>query len=529
MGSSLHESYGSLPGHIRAYDVISGEIEWIFHTIPFPGEFGYETWPEDYYKTGGGANAWGGFSIDIERGVVYTATGAATHDFYGADRLGPGLFSNSILALDAATGKYKWHFQVSHHDVWDYDLPTAPNLITINKDGKEVDAVVQLTKQGLVFVLDRDTGEPLFEVEERPVPQSTIEGEITWPTQPFPVKPPPLVRQHFDMSMVTDISSEANASVREQIEGFNMGEIYSPPSLNGTIQLPGFRGGAEWSGGAFDPESGIIYVGVNDMPNLVQLIETNYQNPRLSSEFQSLTDFGEHVYQLNCAACHGKDLKGSISYPSLLHIADSFSLDQVGTLIKTGRGMMPSFAQLSEQDRRALLAFLFEMSDGKAKELMPIEEKPMPAVVNDQNQSRKYRLKAYKQLRDLNGYPGIKPPWGILVAVNLNSGSILWKIPLGTYEKLTRQGIPPTGTQLFGGGIVTAGGLIFIGASRDEKFRALDKGTGETLWEYQLPAGGYATPATYEVGGQQFVVIAAGGGGFQGTKMGDWYLAFKLP
>ena len=528
MGSSVHESYGSLPGHIRAYNVLSGEIEWIFHTIPYPGEYGYDTWPEQYYKTGGGANAWGGFSIDVERGVVYTATGSATHDFYGADRLGLGLFSNSVLALEAATGKYKWHFQVSHHDVWDYDLPTAPNLVTINKGGEEIEAVVQLTKQGLVFVLDRETGEPLLEVEERPVPQSEVGGENTWPTQPFPLKPPPLVRQKFDISMVTDISKEATTSVMDQIQGFTLGEIYSPPSLNGTVQLPGFRGGAEWSGGAFDPESGIIYVGVNDIPNLVQLTEHTSQNQKTISEFDQIIDFGESVYQSNCAACHGQDLEGSISYPSLTHLRDSFSLKEVKALLNSGRGMMPSFAQLPESDRGAVLAFLFKLGNEEAMKLISLEKKPM-LNPKPQDLSRKYRLKAYNQLRDNFGYPGIKPPWGSLCAVNLNTGEIVWKVPLGEYQELTKKGIPPTGTQLFGGAIVTAGGLVFIGASRDEKFRALDKETGEVLWEFQLPAGGYATPATYQVNGVQYVVIAAGGGGFQGTKLGDQYLAFTLP
>jgi quinoprotein glucose dehydrogenase len=528
MGSSVLEGYGSMPGHIRAYNVRTGQLAWIFHTIPHPGEFGYETWPKDFYKVGGGANAWGGLSIDTERGILYTATGAATHDFYGGDRVGKGLFANSVLALDAATGNYKWHFQVSHHDVWDYDLPAAPILITLDQNGKKVDAVAQLTKQGFIFVFDRATGEPLFEVKEKSVPQSNVEGETTWPTQPFPVKPPPLVRQHFDSSMVTDISPEATTSVFEQIKGYTLGGIYTPPSLNGTVQLPGFRGGAEWSGGAFDPESGMIYVGANDMPNLVQLIDYQPRNRAKLSEFNSIADYGRAIYQANCASCHGNDKKGSINFPSLLQVKDSLALMEAKSLLETGRGMMPSFRVLPESERRAVLAFLYELETNEALKLMPLDEVPAKDTgLVDPN--RKYRLKAYKQLRDHNDYPGIKPPWGNLVAVDLNTGTISWKIPLGEYQELTKQGIAPTGTQLFGGGIVTAGGVIFIGASRDEKFRAFNKDTGALLWEYQLPAGGYATPSTYAVNGQQFVVIAAGGGGFQGTKLGDKYLAFKLP
>jgi quinoprotein glucose dehydrogenase len=338
-----------------------------------------------------------------------------------------------------------------------------------------------------------------------------------------------LVRQHYDSSLVTDISPEATASVYQQIAGFTMGGIYTPPSLSGIVQLPGFRGGAEWSGGAFDPETGVIYVGVNDMPNMVQLIDYQPRSPARPTDFSSIVDYGKSIYQSNCAACHGPELKGSISYPSLLHVKDSISLEQARSLLESGRGMMPSFGSLPGSERQAVLAFLYDLETEEAMELLPQEEGSEMAANPPEYPDRKYRLKAYKQLRDLNDYPGIKPPWGNLVAVDLNAGQIKWKIPLGEYQELTDLGIPQTGTQLFGGGIVTAGGLLFIGASRDEMFRAFDKTTGELLWEYQLPAGGYATPSTYAVNGQQYVVIAAGGGGFQGTKLGDQYLAFKLP
>ncbi len=528
MGSSLHEAYGSLPGHIRAYNVRSGKLAWIFHTIPHPGEFGYDTWPKDYYKTGGGVNAWAGLTLDSDRGIVFVPLGSPTHDFYGADRKGQGLFANTLLALDAATGDYKWHFQVSHHDLWDYDIPAPPNLVTVNHNGEDIDAVAQLTKQGLIFLLDRETGEPLFEVEERPVPQSVMKDEQTWPTQPFPLKPSPLVRQYFDESLVTNISSETHENVLEQIEGYTLGSIYTPPSEMGTIQLPGFRGGAEWSGGAFDPESGTIYIGVNDMPHMVQLVE---DKPRMAdiSEFDNLAAFGEKVYMTNCAACHGADRKGTVAFPSLLKVKDSVKLIDVQVLLKTGRGMMPSFKATPEENRRAVLAYLYELGNEEAIELMPLEEKVMIKEPVTQDPIKRYKLKAYKQLRDQDGYPGIKPPWGNLCAVNLNTGEIEWKVVLGEYEELTKRGIPPTGTQLFGGGVVTAGGLIFIGASRDEKFRAFNKDTGEILWEFQLPVGGYATPATYAINGKQYVVIAAGGGGMQGTESGDYYYAFKLP
>lgn len=528
LGSSVNETHGSLPGHIRAYDVRNGELKWIFHTIPHPNEFGYDTWPKEYYKTGGGANAWSGLSIDRKRGIVYAPLGSPTHDFFGIDRQGKGLFANSLLALDAATGKYKWHFQVSHHDLWDYDLPSPPNLITVNHNGKDIDAAAQLTKQGLIFLLDRETGEPLFDIEERSVPQSTMNSESTWPTQPFPVKPPPLVRQYFDESSITDISDESHKNIMAQIEGYSLGGIYTPPSEAGTVQLPGFRGGAEWSGGAYDPETGIIYIGVNDMPHMVQLIEDIPTNEEIS-EFNNLTLAGEKVYTKNCAACHGTDRKGTITYPSLIAIKDRIKLLEASVLLKTGRGMMPSFQTIPESNRRALLAYLFELDDAKATDLLPLVEEQAVHNIIVQDTFKRYKLKAYNQLRDQDGYPGIKPPWSNLCAVDLNSGEILWKVPLGAYEELTKKGIPATGTQLFGGGIVTAGGIIFIGASRDEKFRAIHKETGKVLWEFQLPAGGYATPSTYAINGEQYVVIAAGGGGLQGTKSGDSYYAFKLP
>ena len=273
MGSSIREYYDNPPGHIRAYDVRTGEIRWTFHTVPQPGEFGYDTWPPESYEYVGGCNAWAGLSIDRKRGIVFAATGAPTFDFHGGDRIGKNLFANSVIAMDAATGEYIWHYQVSHHDLWDYDLPSPPNLITVKRNGRSVDAVAQLTKQSWIFVLDRETGEPLFPIEERPVPASSVPNEQTWPTQPFPTAPPPLSRQRFDESVITDISPEAREYVLKEASKYEWGEIYQPPSLSGIIQLPGFRGGAEWSGGAFDPETGIMYVGANDIPNIVQLME----------------------------------------------------------------------------------------------------------------------------------------------------------------------------------------------------------------------------------------------------------------
>ena len=522
VGSTMGELYMALPGNIRAYDVKSGKMRWVFNTVPIPGEFGYDTWPKENYKTAGGCNAWSGFSIDRKRGIVFAATGAPTFDFHGGDRPGANLFANSVIALNAATGKYIWHFQVSHHDLWDYDLPSPPNLVTIKRNGKSVDAVAQVTKQGLIFVFDRENGTPLFPIEERPVPASKMPDEHNSPTQPFPIMPPPFSRQKFDTSLVTDISQESHDYVMKKIENYSFGEIYHPPNTKGIIQLPGFRGGAEWSGAAFDPETGKMFIGANDFPNEVQLIELEPENPDEVFKMPVLKA-GEMVYQKNCESCHGADRKGTDLFPSLLEIGKRLSPQQAQMIIEKGRDKMPPFMNLPAAHKEALIALLFNLKKSK------LTSKRSDSLKIVKNPRKQYKLKGYTQLKDQFGYYGIKPPWGTLNAVDLNEGKIVWKRALGEYPELTKKGIPETGTQLFGGGIVTAGGLVFIGASSDEKFRAIDKDTGKTLWEYQLPVGGYATPATYEIEGRQFIVIGVGGGGFQRTRTGGYYFAFALP
>jgi len=520
VGSSLKENYEALSGDVRAYEVRTGKLRWAFHTIPHPGEPGYETWSEESYKNIGGSNAWAGLSIDRKRGLVFAATGAPAFDFHGGERKGQNLYANSIIAMDAATGKYVWHFQTSHHDLWDYDLPSPPNLTTIKKDGKNIDAVVQITKQGLIFMLERETGKPIYPVEERPVPASTMADESAWPTQPFPVKPLPLTRTSFDESIITDISPEAHEFIKTEASKYSWGSIYQPPSLQGIVQLPGFRGGAEWSGAAVDAETGIMYIGLNDIPNIVQLMAEG--NEQESMYGKSLAEVGMKIYTTKCSACHGEERKGNPGFPSLENISRRMKPDDAAGILKKGQRNMPAFPELSEEQRDALISFLFEINKNKTY------KSEQPVAVTSAGKPQRYRIKAYKQLLDQDGYPGIKPPWGTLCALDLNSTEIKWRVPLGEYPALVEIGIRSTGTQLFGGGIVTAGGLVFIGASQDEKFRAFDKETGELLWEYQLPAGGYATPSTYEIDGKQYVVIAAGGGGFQRTKTGDYYIAFAL-
>lgn len=515
-GSSLSEGIQSAPGHIRAYDVRTGDIEWIFHTIPHPGEFGYETWPEEAYTYGGGANAWTGLSLDDERGIVFLPTGSAAFDFWGGNRAGENLFANSVLALDAMTGERIWHYQTVRHDLWDRDLPAPPNLVTVEHDGERIDAVAQVTKSGYVFLLNRETGEPLFPVEERSFPASDLRGEEAWPTQPIPLKPAPFARQRFDEDDITDISPESHAYVLERFITARSDGQFVPPSTQGTMIYPGFDGGAEWGGAGYDPTTGILYVNSNEMPWILTMVELNPDN----------ASSGDGLYARYCAGCHGASLEGSSdqSMPALTGLADRLTRQDVRTQILRGTGFMPSFGFLNETEVSALVGFLF----GESLEGPAAPENEEAAQMSEFFAGSPYGHTGYNRFFDQDGYPAVKPPWGTLNAINLNTGEYEWTVPLGEFPELTERGIPPTGTENYGGPVVTAGGLLFIAASQDERFRAFDKDSGAILWETQLPAGGYATPATYAIDGRQYVVIAAGGGKM-GTKSGDTYLAYALP
>lgn len=507
--------FNRAPGHIRAFDIRTGEIDWVFHTIPQPGEYGYETWPPDAWTRVGNANSWPGMSIDEERGIVFVPTASPGHDFYGGDRPGKNLFSSSLLALDASTGERIWHYQFVHHDIWDYDPPAAPNLITINKNGEIIDAVAQVTKTGYVFIFDRETGEPIFPIEEIDIPPSDLRGEEVWPAQPAPVKPDPFVRQTFSKEDITDISTESNQAVLERFREIRTGHMWDPPSTEGTLIFPGFDGGAEWGGAAFDPESGILYVNANEMPWILEMV------PLEPEENEEPVSAGNSVYSLNCATCHGYDRtgEGNSNMPSLLNVQERLTHEEIKEVITEGRGVMPAFSYLSDDETDALIGYLKDADMPDAKPLQ-VDMNRAPQVL--------YTHTGYNRFLDPEGYPAVKPPWGTLNAIDLNTGDILWKIPLGEFEELTERGIPQTGTENYGGPVVTAGDLIFIGASQDEKFRAFNKHSGELLWETELPAGGYATPSVYQVNGKQYVVIAAGGGKM-GTKPGDTYVAFSLP
>ena len=528
IGSSVSESAGAAPGYIRAFNARDGSVEWVFHTIPKPGEFGYDTWPEDAYKRVGGANSWAGMSLDEERGVIYAPTGSASFDFWGGNRKGANLFANSIIAIEAETGKRVWHYQTIHHDLWDRDLPAPPNLVTVNHNGTTIDAVSQTTKSGHVFLFNRDTGEPLFPIEERAVGKSDLIDEETWPTQPFPLKPPPFARQHFTEELITDISPEAHEYVKAIWSTTRTGKQFIPPSAQGTMYFPGFDGGAEWGGASFDPTTNILYVNSNEMPWIQHMVELDLSMDK-ESRPKTIKDIGEKIYKSNCALCHGQDRKGNTSgsYPSLVSVKDRISRDELITILKNGQGFMPSFGQLSNDKNDALIAFLFdEQVNNDKKKLF---DGYVDSLLNEMEESSfPYTHTGYNRFFDEEGYPAVKPPWGTLNAIDLNKGEILWQVPLGEFEELTKRGIPKTGTENYGGPVVTASGLIFIAGTMDEHIRAFDKDTGEEIWKHKLPAGGYATPSVYEVNGKQYVAIACGGGKM-GTKPGDYYLAFALP
>ncbi len=517
-GTRVAEGPGpAAPGHVRAYNIRTGKLAWIFHTIPHPGEAGYETWPPDAWKFIGGANCWTGMALDEKRGIVFVPTGSATFDFWGGNRLGADLYANCLLALDAATGKRLWHYQFVHHDLWDRDLPAPPNLLTISHNGKKIDAVAQVTKSGHVFVFNRETGEPLFPIEERATPQSDLQGESTWPTQPLPLKPAPFTRQIFSADQITDISPQAHQAVLERFVKVRPHTQFMPPSREGTIIFPGFDGGAEWGGAAVDPRHGILYVNANEMPWILTMVETK---PAGGAPLSS----GQQIYGQICATCHGRNRAGdpARAFPSLEKIAAKLKKPEIVQLLKSGRGMMPSFGFLTAEQKENVAGFLLGET--------PVVSASDQSATNGEDVlgGEPYTHTGYNRWLDTNGYPAIKPPWGTLNAVDLNTGDYVWRAPLGELPELTARGVPPTGTENYGGPVVTAGGLVFIAATKDEMLRAFDQKTGQVLWQVKLPAAGYATPSTYMVNGRQFIVIACGGGK-SGTKSGDAYVAFALP
>lgn len=515
IGGRAGEGAGASPGDIRAIDVRTGAIRWSFRTIPHPGEEGYRTWSETSWQVNGGANNWAGMAVDTARGLVFVPTGSAAPDFHGADRQGDNLFANCLLALDAATGKKRWHFQAVHHDIWDRDFPSPPTLVTVQRNGRLIAAVAQTTKHGYTFVLDRETGRSVFPIEERTFPRSTVPGERASRTQPVPVLPEPFARQRLTADLLTRRTPEAQAWALAEFQKMHDEGLFTPLRVGqDTVVFPGFDGGAEWGGSAYDPTARRLFVNANDLA----------WSGALAPD-AAATD-GRGVYLKSCANCHRDDRRGTPpSIPALTSLTTSG--EQLTTVIRQGVGRMPGFANLSPEAVRALVDYLRD-APGHGQATGPAAAPtPAPATAGAAP-PRRLRFTGYKKFLDPDGYPATAPPWGTLTAIDLDSGRFAWRIPLGEYPELVAQGLTDTGSENYGGPIVTAGGVLFIGATNfDKKFRAYDAATGTLLWQVTLPFAANTTPATYEAGGRQYVLVAAGGGKSR-EPSGGMFIAYRL-
>jgi glucose dehydrogenase len=599
VGGRNPEAYPAPPGDVRAFDVHTGAVRWVFHTIPRPGEAGYETWSANAWKEAGAANNWAGMALDEERGILYVPTGSAVMDFYGGDRTGDDLYANTLLALDANTGKRIWHFQGVHHDIWDRDFPAPPALFTVVRDGKTIPAVAQTTKQGWLYLFNRLTGEPLFPIHERSYPPSTVPGEDASKTQPLPDWPEPFARQRLTEADLTTRTPQAHDWAVKTFHEFKSDGQFIPFSVDKqTVIFPGFDGGAEWGGPAIDPVHKILYVNANEM------VWTGGLMPAGQSSSP-----GERIYRTQCAICHGLDRTGSPpAFPALVDAVPRLGEEKVRQTIRQGTGRMPSFPNLDGGGLSDLIAFLRTppaASDKKEMAANPNAELPgdiagqavyqqrcaichgdkregippsfpmliglggrmsaaqtmdlihtgkgrMPPMSIEgadlesllrylgigatgseadkaQNAPHEYVFTGYRKFLDPDGYPAFTPPWGTLSAIDLATGKYVWKVNLGEYPALTRQGLVNTGSENYGGPIVTAGGVIFIGATvYDHTIRAFDAATGKLLWHADLPFSGVATPATYMIDGRQYVVIATSNARTPNDPQGGAYVAFAL-
>ena len=515
VGSSTGEDYASPPGDIRAYNVLTGELVWTFHTVPHPGEYGYDTWPPDAWKYAGGVNDWGGMAIDEKRGIVYIPTGSSTYDFYGADRKGADLFADCLLALDARTGKLLWHFQFVHHDLWDYDATTSPKLLTVNHNGKTVDIVAQATKQGFLYAFNRVTGEPLWPIEERPVPQSNVPGEQSWPTQPFPTQLPPFARQKFTVDDVNPyITDPADAKrIKDWVANSRNEGLFTPPGFTDTMEIPGNNGGGNWGAVATDPKSGKLFVMSKDAPTMLKLVA---ELPRGGAN-ASIEVRGRGLYQDNCVTCHGVDRQGHAGVsPSLVDASKTLGANGIVSVVHSGRSAMPAFPNLTTDQLNEIVAYLTNPDAGDRPPAPPGRggrggrgeaEVPPPVTPGTRFWS------GYGTMDAANGMPAIGPPWSSLTAYDMNKGTITWKIPLGETKSLAAKGIKDTGSYWpRGGPVATAGGLIFAGTGGDLTVHAYDEDTGKELWEYQLESAPDGIPSVYEVNGREYVVFCTRGG-----------------
>lgn len=510
VGSRVSEFGGAAPGDIRAYDVISGELKWTFRTIPDTGEEGADSWPSKARSRSGGANSWPGITVDIERGIAFVPTGSASFDFYGGDRPGDNLFANSLVALDAATGRRLWHQQLVRHDLWDRDLPAAPNLITLERDDESIDAVAQVTKTGHTFIFNRETGQPLFPMTEVAVGGDALPGEHPSMSQPLPLSPPPFTRQHLsveDLSKRTPLVAEV---VRRKYAQLSYEGLYTLPSRRGTIVYPGIDGGAEWGGAAWDEASQTLYVNANEVPYFIKMVEGRATDEGVATP--------RAAYLMACSGCHGVDLKGDgLTVPSLLGLRERMGPLSAYRIARDGRGRMPANQLLPWYGLAAVIGYLY-LGDLDADQ---------PAINADEG-AFAFLNAGWQKLVDPDSLPASAPPWGSLTAIDLRNERIKWRLPLGDYPKAISLGYQGLGAENYGGPVVTAGGLLFIAATPDSKFRAFDSASGELLWETTLPVPGFATPAVYQADGRQYVVIAAGGGKL-GQGSGADYIAYALP
>ncbi|MDE3198830.1 MAG: PQQ-binding-like beta-propeller repeat protein, partial [Acidobacteriota bacterium] len=400
LGGRYPEALPAAPADIRAYDVRTGALRWSFHTIPHPGEPGYETWPKDAWTYSGAANNWPGMALDEKRGIVFAPTGSAASDFWGGDRVGDDLYANTLLALNAETGKLIWHFQAVRHDLWDRDFPSPPTLVTVKRNGQTIDAVAQASKQGWLYVFNRETGEPLFPIEASKYPASHVPGEAASETQVLPTKPAPYSRQRLTEDILTNRTPKAHEWALEKFRAFRSEGQFVPFSLDkDTVVFPGFDGGAEWGGQAFDPETGLLYLNANDVAWTGRLAE-NKAGPS-----------ARELYLTNCATCHGDHLAGAPpQIPSLQHLPGRLNAEAIAALIRQGAGRMPSFPQLRPEDVNAVAQFVLS---GENKEL---------ASSDAERNRQPYRFTGYHKFLDPDGYPAVAPPWGTLNAIDLNTG-----------------------------------------------------------------------------------------------------------
>jgi quinoprotein glucose dehydrogenase len=509
VGSNTGEGYGSPPGDIRAYDVVSGRLVWTFHTIPRPGEYGYDTWPPDAWQYAGGANVWGDLTLDTANGIVFAPTGSPTHDLYGADRAGTNLFGNCLLALDARTGQRRWHFQAVHHDLWDYDLASGPKLLTVRHEGRHVDIVAVAGKTGFLYVFERLTGKPLWPIEERPVPKSEIPGEASWPTQPFPLAPPPFARQRItpeDINRFVSLDEQTRLKLAVR-EAANTG-LFTPSShLRWHIQFPGAWGGANWGSTAADPTTGMLLVRSLEMPSYRKMSLVDPAAQRTPDPVPPAADhqLGFNIYTRLCSSCHGPG-------QTLMRSPATLGSDQFLALIRQGREAMPGFPEaLLPVDRvNALERYLLSLpvardQGGGAFVQLPANLTRYPGPVT------RYAGSFSAGWYTSNGYPAVGPPWTQLVAYDLNDGTIKWRVADGQAPGIVEGDGSKTGTvRPRNGPVVTAGGLVFVANSQDRFLRAYDTATGRVLWEHELDANPEGIPAVYEIAGRQYVAFAAG-------------------